>query len=54
MRRTKDWEERPAHRVGIAFRVADGIERRAKPVLVMREDLIDAADEIVERIAVRG
>src|SRR5439155_5162562 len=33
--------------------MADGIERCAKPVLVMREDLIDSSGEIVERISVR-
>ena len=52
--RAEDREERPAHRIGVALRIADRIECRAKPIVVMREDLIDAAREIVERIAVRG
>ena len=54
MRRTKHREERAAHRVGVALGIAERIECRAKPVLVVREDLIDAAGKIVERIAVRG
>src|SRR4029077_19693944 len=38
VRRSKDREERAAHGVRVAVRVADRIEGRAKPVLVMSED----------------
>ena len=53
VRRTQDGKEGAAHRVGVALCVADRIESRAKPVLVMREDLVDAARKIVEGISVR-
>src|SRR2546425_13314701 len=54
VRRAKDWKERAADGVRVAFPIADRVERRAEAVLVVREDLIDAAGKIVERIAMRG
>jgi hypothetical protein len=52
MCRAQDWEERAAHRVSVALPVTDRTERSAEPLVVMREDLIDASRKIVERIAV--
>ena len=54
VRRAEDRKERAADCVGIAFAVADRIDRRAQSVLMVREDLIDAARKIVERISVCG
>ena len=47
-------KEHPRDRVGVALGGADRGERRIESCGVMREQLIDAAGEVVERIAVRG
>src|ERR1700730_17686119 len=53
VRRPKDGEERADYRYLVAFRVTDRVERRSEPVVVVREDLIDAARKVIERVAVR-
>src|SRR5438445_53351 len=51
--RAKHGKERAADGVRVTFPGADRVERCAKPVLVVGEDLIDTTRKIVERIAVR-
>ena len=54
VRRSQDGEQLPADRVRIALAVADRVERRGETAVVVGEDLIDAARQVVEGLAVRG
>ena len=53
MCRTQDREQDPRDRIRVALRGTDSGDRRLESRLVMRDQLIHPASEVVERVAVR-